>query len=96
MSAPTLERRDFLKVSSLAAGGLLVGFRLGSAADDVFAPNVFVRITPDGVITLVSKNPEVGQGIKTTFPMILAEELDVDFKTIRIEQADADEAKYGR
>jgi len=95
-SALTLDRREFLKVSALAGGGLLIGFRLGSAADGAFAPNVFVRITPDGVVTLISKNPEVGQGIKTTFPMILAEELDVDWKTIRIEQADADEAKYGR
>jgi isoquinoline 1-oxidoreductase beta subunit len=96
MSALTLDRREFLKVSALAGGGLLIGFRLGAAADGAFAPNVFVRITPDGVVTLISKNPEIGQGIKTTFPMILAEELDVDWKTIRIEQADADEAKYGR
>src|SRR2546428_8779957 len=99
MTALTIDRRDFLKVSALAGGGLLVGFRFGpaeAAGSDVFAPNVFVRITPDGAITLVSKNPEVGQGIKTTFPMILAEELDVDWKSIRIEQADSDEAKYGR
>jgi isoquinoline 1-oxidoreductase beta subunit len=98
MSALTIDRRAFLQVSALAGGGLLVGFRLGSAATagDAFAPNVFVRITPDGVVTLISKNPEVGQGIKTTFPMILAEELDVDWKGIRIEQADSDEAKYGR
>jgi isoquinoline 1-oxidoreductase beta subunit len=99
MKALMLDRRGFLKVSALAGGGLLIGFRLGAveaAGSDGFAPNVFVRLTPDGVVTLISKNPEVGQGIKTTFPMILAEELDVDWKSIRIEQADSDEAKYGR
>ena len=96
MSAPTLDRRQFLTVSALAGGGLLVSFRSGSATDDTFAPNAFIRITPDGVVTLVSKNPEVGQGIKTTFPMILADELEVDWKSIRIVQADSEEARYGR
>ena len=60
-----------------------------------FTPNAFVKITADGVITVVAKNPEVGQGIKTMLPMLIAEELDVDFKDIRIEQALSDPAKYG-
>jgi isoquinoline 1-oxidoreductase beta subunit len=100
-----MDRRAFLRVSSLAGGGLLLGLYLKSssqvlaaAADEpagAFAPNAFIRITPDGVVTIIAKNPEVGQGVKTSLPMLIAEELDVDWKDVRIEQALSDQKKYG-
>jgi len=101
--APTLDRRSFLRVSALAGGGLLLATAVGDVADAVagqsastaFTPNAFIRITPDGIITIVAKNPEVGQGVKTSMPMLVAEELGVDWKDVRLVQADLDPQKYG-
>src|SRR5215470_15417880 len=112
MQTAALDRRSFLKVSSLAGGGVLVACYLkpartaaavgqaasGAAAAPAMAFDTvaFIKVASDGVVTILSKNPEVGQGVKTHLPMILAEELDVDWKDVRIEQADLDEARYGR
>ncbi|PYP80746.1 MAG: xanthine dehydrogenase family protein molybdopterin-binding subunit [Gemmatimonadetes bacterium] len=102
-----VDRRQFLRVSALAGGGLLLGtildFGAGTelfAADapkvpgGEFSPNAFIRLSRDGSVTIIAKNPEVGQGIKTMLPMLLAEELDVDWTTVKIEQAGLDTVKY--
>ncbi|MBI5766800.1 MAG: xanthine dehydrogenase family protein molybdopterin-binding subunit [Verrucomicrobia bacterium] len=105
-SLPTLaapvNRRDFLKLSGLAGGGLALAFYIRSgdsataaeSATGDFTPNAFIRITPAGKVTIVSKQPEMGQGVKTSLPMIIAEQLEVPWNDITIEQGDFD-AKYG-
>jgi isoquinoline 1-oxidoreductase beta subunit len=100
----TMHRRAFLRVSALAGGGMMVSTWLGSSdvlaqfgqtSATAYQPNAFIKIAADGMVTIVAKNPEVGQGIKTTLPMIIAEELDVDWKSVRLEQADLNPALYG-
>ena len=99
----TQTRRDFLRVTSLVGGGLLFAthidaleaassFMAPGAAD--FLPNAFIRMTPDGLVTIVAKNPEIGQGVKNMLPMLIADELDVEWKNVRVEQADFDPVKY--
>ncbi|MGO8869230.1 MAG: molybdopterin cofactor-binding domain-containing protein [Alphaproteobacteria bacterium] len=101
----TVSRRTILKASVAAGGGLLLYAVLpalaraatGGLSEPAGATlNAYIRIAPDGIITIMSKNPEIGQGIKTMLPMVIAEELDADWKDVRIEQADLDAAKYGR
>jgi isoquinoline 1-oxidoreductase subunit beta len=97
-------RRAFLRASVLAGGGLLLEVSLPgalrgatqNAAQPPAALNAYVRISADGMVSITSKNPEIGQGIKTMLPMLIAEELDVDWANVRIEQAPSDPALYGR
>ncbi|MGH9500944.1 MAG: molybdopterin cofactor-binding domain-containing protein [Terriglobales bacterium] len=92
-----LSRRQFLAVGAAAGAGLVIGFYLshGSSTGDRFSPNAFVKITPEGKITIVVARSEMGQGVRTSLPMILAEELEADWKQITIEQAGANPTLYG-
>ncbi len=87
-----LSRREFVAAGVAAGAGLVVGFYLphgGRAGKEVFSPNAYLRITPDNKITVVVARSEMGQGVRTALPMILAEELEADWKQIEIEQAGA-------
>jgi len=91
-------RRTLLQVGAVAGGGLLVGFLapVGKAAGPGagFAPNAFIRIDPGGKVTLVMPQVEMGQGVYTSIPMILAEELDADWASIQLEHAPPSDALY--
>lgn len=102
-------RRDFIKVGIAASGGLVLGFgwREGAASGlevlnksnlpaDLVDFNSYLSISTDNVITIFSPNPELGQNIKTSFPMIVAEELDADWKKVNVVQAALDTKKYER
>lgn len=102
----TLGRRSFLRVTAIAGGGMLLAayvdpfeHAIARAAqgprEPNLDPNAFIRISKEGVATIIAKNPEIGQGVKNMLPMLIAEELDVDWKDVRIEQGDVDFAKYG-
>jgi len=91
-------RRRFLQSATLGSAALLVGFRFDArralAADDVFAPNAFVRIAPDNTVTIIGKHLEMGQGSHTGLAVILAEELDADWAQVKVEAAPADATRY--
>ena len=98
-----VDRREFLRVTALAGGGMLLATYLepfgaahASTAERAvdFTPNAFVRITPDGVVTITAQNPEIGQGVKTMLPMLIADELDVDWKTVKVEQGSLDTTNF--
>ena len=97
-----LSRRGFLHVTALAGGGMLLGARFSldgprgaaAAADAESALNAFVRLMPDGTATIMAQNPEIGQGVKTMLPMLIAEELDIPWSDVRVEQAGLDTTKF--
>jgi isoquinoline 1-oxidoreductase beta subunit len=97
-----LSRRTLLKVGALAGGGLVLSATwsveaiaaAGEAASS-HTLNAFVTVGSDNLVTIVGKNPEIGQGIKTMLPMLIAEEMDVDWNQVRIEQGDFSPQKYG-
>jgi len=98
----TVSRREFVTVLAAAGGGLLLGYRVagaqraaptGATSPD-FVPNAFIRIGPDGGITLIMPQVEMGQGTYTSMPMLLAEELEVAPDQIRLEHAPPDDKRY--
>ncbi len=102
MTSQTFDRRSFLQVTASIGGSLLLAACLDSrttpagAQTNTFEPNAYIRLSPDGSVTIIAKNPEIGQGVKTALPMLIAEELDVEWKNVRIEQAIADANRFGR
>src|SRR5271165_1727798 len=87
-----LSRREFVAAGVAAGAGLVIGFYLPHDAGskrDSFSPNAYLRITPDNKVTIVVARSEMGQGVRTALPMILAEELEADWKQIEVEQAGA-------
>ena len=104
---PTTTRRDFMKWAAFSGGGLLIGFNLSeseaaatnaveNAATSQLNFNSYLSIATDGTVTILSPNPEVGQGIKTAFPVIVAEELEVDWTKVKVVQAPLDTNHFER
>lgn len=100
-------RRSFLKVTTASTGGLILGFswlascsptpeQIKQMPEEWFDINAFLKIGDNGIVTIMSPNPEIGQNVKTSMPMIVAEELDVDWKDVVVEQAGYDIKKYTR
>jgi len=114
MSAATPSRRDFVKVSAAAGGGLVVAVyapwgdgilsaeaaaaaasAASAAGADPLQASAFVTVHRDGTVTIMAKNPELGQGVKTALPMIVADELGVEWEDVRVEQAPYDVERFG-
>ena len=89
-------RRDFFKLTALATGGFMLQAQAQSASPEAFNLNPFIKITSKGEISIVSHIPEVGQGVKTSLPMIIAEELEVDWEQVRVITDIANTKAYGK
>jgi len=103
----TMDRRSFLKVSALAGGGMMLSFswlagckptaeELLALPKEWFELNSYIKIGENGVVTLMSPNPEFGSNVKTSMPMMLADELDVDWKNVIVQQADFFPERFNR
>ena len=104
----TFSRRNFLKTSVLASGGIIIGFNLLTACKPNATPsidienlnfndfNAFIKISDEGYVTIYSPNPEIGQGVKTSMPMIIAEELDVEWNKVYVAQGKYNKKEYQR
>ena len=96
-----MNRRTFLKTSALVGGGLTLGLYKGSLVlaqgppEPALTPQAFIHIGPDGKTTIMARASESGQGMRNMLPMLIAEELDVDWKDVVVQQAELNEKKYG-
>ena len=97
-----ISRRSFLQMTALTGGGFALGLyehpwarAQGPGKPPELIPSAFIRVAKDGTVTIMARGPEIGQGIRTMLPMLIAEELDADWSKVHVEQADLDEAKYG-
>ncbi|SEK32696.1 isoquinoline 1-oxidoreductase, beta subunit [Aquimarina amphilecti] len=108
ITTPSVSRRSFIRTSALAGGGILIGFNLFQACKPEVAPpvdiadlnfndfNAFIKIADNGKVTIFSPNPEIGQGVKTSMPMLIAEELDVDWGNVLVAQGALDTKNFTR
>ena len=96
-------RRDFLKTTSVSMSGLLLGIqfsctdtskKLTGNPSAIFSPNIFISINGNGDVTLIAHRSEMGTGIRTSLPLVMADELEADWSRVKVEQAVGDE-KYG-
>jgi hypothetical protein len=96
-----LDRRSFLKITAVAGGGLMIGLYtkgelLAQGRGANTTPNNYITINPDNTFTLIAKNPETGQGMRNALPQLIADELDVDWSQVKVQQGDLDTARYGQ
>jgi isoquinoline 1-oxidoreductase subunit beta len=98
-----IDRRSFFKITAFGAGGVLLSLAAvpeaeaqgrGGATAPPLDPHFYISVASDGTVTIMSKNPETGQGIRNMLPMLIAEELDVDWKSVKVVQANLDDKKY--
>ncbi len=108
IGSPSFSRRSFIRTSALAGGGMLIGFNLFQACKPEATPpvdisqlnfndfNAFIKIADNGMVTIFSPNPEIGQGVKTAMPMLIAEELDVAWENVHVVQGALDTKNFTR
>lgn len=96
-----LSRRNFVKMTGMAGGGLILGIHIadrpfGAESGVSLQPNVFLRVDPDGSVSIWVGKADMGQGVRTSLPMIIADEMDADWSRVEVIQADAHPDRYGR